>query len=124
MLGLDTAGNPAAPFPARSEQGKLPAAQAFTLAERDKAMSEQTKPSFMQELNKWIDESVIYPLIYGGDPEDPEARGRQDIEDQVRQAIREKVLDSYKNGCRAGAGAVRKEQRNAQARPARKEAQR
>jgi len=40
------------------EQGKLPAAKAFTLAERDKFMSEQEKSmSFMQELDLWGDAS-------------------------------------------------------------------
>ena len=36
----------------------------------------------------------------------------------VRAAIREKVLESYKNGCRAGAGHVRKELSHAKAKAA------
>jgi hypothetical protein len=45
-----------------SEQGKLPAAKAFKLAERDKHMSEQ-KQSFMQQLDEWTENTVINPLL-------------------------------------------------------------
>jgi hypothetical protein len=86
-----------------AEQGKLPAAQAFKLAERDKQMSEQKKAkSFMQELNLWIAAQVIHPLIYGDSPEDPDARSQAEVIDQVRQEIRKKVLESYHNGQAVG----------------------
>jgi hypothetical protein len=57
----------------------------------------------MEELNQWIDDTVVYPLIYGDSPEDTEARRPQDIHDDVRLAIRQKVLESYRNGLKAGA---------------------
>lgn len=82
----------------RSEQGKLPTARAFRLAERDKHMSEQ-KINFMAQLDAWTDEMVIAPLL---------ENGAEAVKD-VQYAIREKTLESYKNGCRAAAGAVRKE---------------
>ena len=90
------------------EQGKLPAAKAFKLAERDKQMSEQQKPNYMAALDQWIDANVISPLVYsGGDGEGQELT--EETVEQVKKAIREKVLESYKNGLKAGA--VRKEPR-------------
>ena len=83
----------------RSEQGKLPAAEAFKLAERDKTMSEQEKEksSFMQELDRWTESTIIGPLFASEvDGEDWEPA----IE-RIKKAIREKVLDSYRNGLRA-----------------------
>jgi hypothetical protein len=64
-------------------------------------MSEQ-KSNYMQELNLWIDKNVVHPLMYGDGPEDPDARSQAEIIDQVRQAIRTKVLESYHNGQAAG----------------------
>jgi hypothetical protein len=54
-------------------------------------MSEQQqKPeSFMRKLDQWTDEAVIEPLLNGG------GVGTQL---EVRSAIREKVLESYRNG--------------------------
>ena len=75
-----------------SEQGKLPAAKAFRLAERDKTMSEQ-KESFMQRLDAWTDEAIIEPLA-----ENAGAVIGVEMQLQIRQAIREKVLESYRNG--------------------------
>ena len=57
----------------------------------------------MAELDQWIDSAVVQPLLYGDDPTDPNARSLQDIADQVFQAIRDKVLESYRNGQKAGA---------------------
>jgi len=66
-------------------------------------MSEQEKPkSFMEELDIWSIEAVIDPLLNNG----PDA-----IAD-IKKAIREKVLQSYRNGLKVGgrpAGPVRKE---------------
>ena len=78
----------------------LPAAKAFTLAERDKHMSEQ-KTSFMTELDAWTKETVIEPLYkaWNADSEDFD----QETFAQVRHAIREKVLESYRNGQAAAA---------------------
>ena len=63
-------------------------------------MSEQ-KASYMAVLNAWTNDMVITPLLENGAEET----------ETVQRAIREKVLESYKNGCRAAAGAVRKEMR-------------
>ncbi len=67
-------------------------------------MSEQ-KQSFMQQLDAWSNEVVIAPLLDNG----PE------VIEEVQKAIRGKVLESYKNGLKAGAVGVRKELQNAQA---------
>lgn len=88
-----------------SEQGKLPTAKAFTLAERDKDMSEQ-KQSFMQRLDEWADEAVIGPLA-----EHAKEAISLETQLQVRQAIRQKVLESYRNGQAAGDKPARKEWR-------------
>src|SRR5262249_24872290 len=78
-----------------SEQSKLPTAKAFKLAERDKFMSEQK--SFMQQLDEWTEATVIMPLA------EPTQEGDFDFAvDQVKKAIRDKVLQSYRNGQRAG----------------------
>jgi hypothetical protein len=82
-----------------SEQGKLPATKAFTLAERDKHMSEQTR-SFMQELDLWSETNIINPLLCNDDEPD-EYVGEEKIE-QIQRAIRHKVLESYRNGQAAG----------------------
>ena len=68
-------------------------------------MSEQqvVKKSFMQELDLWSDANVIDPLFNNG----------PDAIDEVKKAIREKVLESYHNGQAAGPRPA--------ARPARKE---
>jgi hypothetical protein len=85
--------------PGCSEQGKLPAAKAFTLAERDKFMSEQEKPkSFMQELDQWTEANILRPLFHT----DPNQEDWEGAEAQVKKAIREKVLESYHNGQKAG----------------------
>jgi hypothetical protein len=86
-----------------SEQGKLPTAEEFTLAERDNNMSEQEKPKgFMQQLESWTNQVVISPLIDYGPAAIPD----------VHEAIQAKVLESYRNGQAAGPRPVR---------PARKE---
>ena len=83
-------------------------------------MSEQEKPkSFMQELDQWIEAKVVDPLRFGDAPDDPDARSVDDIIDEVHLAIRAKVLESYKNGIKAGSrplpDGARKGQRYAQA---------
>jgi hypothetical protein len=94
-----------------SEQGKLPAAKAFTLAERDKHMSEQ-KLTYMQQLDVWINQAVFEPLLATNEEGEAEDNSEDKV-DRVAKAIREKVLESYKNGCKAGAGHVRIEYRRA-----------
>ena len=82
-----------------SEQGKRPTAKAFKLAERDINMSDQEKAaSFMQELDRWSDSNIISPLYAGeSSPDD----WMQAVE-RVKKAIRQKVLESYRNGQVAG----------------------
>ena len=80
-----------------SEQGKLPAARAFKLAERDNRMSEEKKTSFMEELDKWTEASVVAPLA------DPANENNFDAAvEQVKKAVRQKVLESYRNGQAGG----------------------
>lgn len=70
-------------------------------------MSEQKKPSFMEELDKWTMANVIDPLTYifaEGEEDDWEKTNAR-----IKQAIRQKVLDSYRNGQAAGPRAARKE---------------
>ena len=56
----------------------------------------------MQQLDAWMNESVIYPLTFG-DPDDmPGSRTGEQIIRAARMAIREKVLESYRNGLAAG----------------------
>jgi hypothetical protein len=103
---LTRTGDLAAPLLDASEQGKLPAAKAFKLAERDKHMSEQEKPKgFMQQLETWTNKEIIAPLLDNGPAVIPD----------VHEAIRAKVLESYRNGQAAGpkpARPARKEQRS------------
>ena len=79
------------PLPATcSEQGKLPAAKAFTLAERDKHMSEQ-KINYMAELDAWTESNVLAPLLWTGEEGKSEDLSDDTLE-RVKHDIREKVL--------------------------------
>src|SRR6266568_8621584 len=79
------------------EQGKLPTAKAFKLAERDKYMSEQK--NFMQQLDEWTIATVINPLFETAQLEGDEYPQEWDeAAERVLKAIREKVLESYRNG--------------------------
>ena len=53
----------------------------------------------MQELNRWTEATVIYPL-------QKVARGDeffdQEMVEEIKKAIRTKVLESYRNGQKAG----------------------
>ena len=77
----------------------------------------EPKLTYMQQLDAWTEATVINPLhqaITDGDGADCDATC-----EAVKKAIREKVLESYKNGLKApsrpvSAGA-RKETRHAQA---------
>lgn len=64
-------------------------------------MSEQEKPkSFMEKLDQWTDVNVVNPLhevITEGDGAECDAAC-----ESVKKAIREKVLESYRNGQKAG----------------------
>jgi len=63
-------------------------------------MSEQEKQksSFMEELDQWTESTIIGPLFASEtDQEDWEP-----TIDRVKKAIRQKVLESYRNGQAAG----------------------
>jgi hypothetical protein len=60
-------------------------------------MSEQKPSSFMQELDKWTESTIIEPLADAGD-EDLYLK----LVEDVKKAIRAKVLESYRNGLKAG----------------------
>jgi len=67
-------------------------------------MSEQ-KVSFMQELDRWTDENVIQPFLSaqkeaGSAELSEEGRDEKVAQamDAVRTAIRQKVLQSFRNG--------------------------
>ncbi len=62
----------------------------------------------MAELDAWTNQVIIEVLA-----EDGFVAGN-DLSQRIRKAIREKVLESYHNGCKAGAGWVRREAREAQ----------
>ena len=64
-------------------------------------MSEQ-KTSFMEDLDQWSDANVISPLVYSDEDSDESFEDAQRKLDQVKQAIRAKVLESYRNGQQAG----------------------
>src|ERR1041384_147059 len=104
---LTRQGHPAAGQSLRRAR-QAAAARAFMLAERDKHMSEQK--SFMQQLDEWTEATVIMPLA------DPKYEDNFDVAvDGVKRAIRQKVLESYRNGQQAGrprvAASARQERR-------------
>src|SRR5437879_13531436 len=93
---MTASGNPGRLTNECGEQSQLALRLTFKLAERDKDMSEEQKrsSSFMQELDKWTDANVVTPLFNT----DPEAGQWEETVEMVKKAIREKVLQSYKNG--------------------------
>ena len=61
-------------------------------------MSEEKQSSFMQKLDQWTESTIIGPLFASEiDGEDWEPA----IE-RVKKAVRQKVLESYRNGQVAG----------------------
>jgi hypothetical protein len=65
-------------------------------------MSEQNKAkSYMQQLDEWTDANVISPL-YVAYYENSSDSAREHAEEAVHKAIREKALESYRNGQAAG----------------------
>ena len=100
-----------------SEQGKLPIAKAFTLAERDKHMSEQELN--MAEVDEWIDSEVItsreVPDV-GIDASEEELEKAWDrANDGIRHKVRQKIQEAHNSGFKAGARHVREETRVAAA---------
>jgi len=68
----------------------------------------------MAELDQWTEDNVFGPLLSTDEEGAPEELSEEALR-QVKHAIREKVLESYKNGCKAGAGHVRREFRGREA---------
>ncbi len=66
-------------------------------------MSEK-KRGYMAELDSWADENVITPIwdLARSRKEDRPAEEGDQVLNDVRQAIRDKVLESYRNGQKAG----------------------
>ena len=64
-------------------------------------MSEQEKPqSYLQELDLWTDANIVGPLANA----DPRVEGEwEPVVEQVKKAVRTKVLESYHNGQRTPA---------------------
>ena len=60
-------------------------------------MSEQ-RMTFMQQLDQWSGTNIIGPLFNT----DPNQDDWENAVAQVKKAIREKVLESYRNGQKAG----------------------
>jgi hypothetical protein len=89
------------------EQGKLPTAEAFKLAERDKSMSEAR--TFMQRVDEWTESTILKPLFEATRNYDHHTYEWTVV--AVKKAVREKLLDSYKNGLKAKARPARKEAR-------------
>ena len=61
-------------------------------------MSEQQQKGFMEELDLWSEQNIFLPL-FGTDPNQGDWAT---VEEQVKNAIRAKVLESYRNGQKAG----------------------
>ena len=70
-------------------------------SERDTTMSEQQTTGFMQELDQWTEENIFAPLLMTDEQGESEELSDKALE-QVRFAIRHRVLESYKNGIKAG----------------------
>jgi len=69
-------------------------------------LTTQARPqSFMQELDTWTEDQVVSPLLdaWAGQEDNPVSQEAVELATQeVKKAIREKVLESYHNGQKAG----------------------
>ena len=61
-------------------------------------MSEQRPSSFMQELDLWTESNVIGPLFAS----ETDGADWEPAIERVKKAVRQKVLESYRNGQVAG----------------------
>jgi hypothetical protein len=85
-------------LPPCGEQGKQPTAKALMLAERDTHMSEERQqPSYMQQLDRWSEATIINPL-----EEFANVELDQHLVEHIKKAIRQKNLESFRNGQRIG----------------------
>ena len=81
------------------EQGKLPTAKAFKLAERDKHMSEQEKPaSSCRSSTSGVTPTSSSRCSTSTSPR----QDWEEVAELVKKAIRAKNLESYRNGQAAG----------------------
>ena len=86
----------------------MPLPKHSTLGESIKAMSEQK--SYMQQLDEWTDANIILPIVEAWKEHEHMLDVEPEEEDNLYQkacanvmkAIREKVLQSYRNGQKAG----------------------
>jgi hypothetical protein len=97
--GCDRPGGPRRYFRDRSEPRQAAATSAFKPAERDKTMSEE-KLTYMQQLDEWTESNVFAPLLSTDEQGESEELSEETL-NQVKKAIREKVLESYRNGLKA-----------------------
>lgn len=108
MRNLDRIGRAAAGLPC-GEQGKLPIAKAFMPAERDKHMSEEKQLGYTQQLKAWTRSTIIHPLEQrAGGTFDPE------MVEQIAEAVRVKMLESFRNGLTAKSLPVKQPQKGGQ----------
>lgn len=61
----------------------------------------EAKTSYMQQLEAWIDDQVIDPLYTAAQHDIPEADA-DEIVAGVKKSLKEKMLESYRNGQAAG----------------------
>jgi hypothetical protein len=61
----------------------------------------ETNKGFMASLDEWTDKAVLLPLLDA--LQSGSSVGVNAAQDQIRKAIRTKVLESYRNGQAAGA---------------------
>lgn len=69
-----------------------------------KTIARPARTGFMAELDQWTDDNVLRPLF----ATDPNQEDWENVEELVKRAIREKVLQSYRNGQAAGPRPPRK----------------
>jgi len=70
-------------------------------------MSEQKK-SYMQQLDEWVEANIIAVLTrHDGEPEREVTR---EVLGQIKGGIRQKMLESYRNGQQASARPARRVQ--------------
>jgi hypothetical protein len=60
----------------------------------------ETNKGFMASLDEWTDKAVVLPLLDA--LQSGSSAGINAAQDQIRKAIRTKVLESYRNGQAAG----------------------
>ena len=62
----------------------------------------EEQKSYMQQLDDWSNEFVVGPTWDASKDKQRDPEGTERVLSEVRKAIREKVLQSYRNGQAAG----------------------